>query len=115
MATVIDDHLLHGENVMLYGPYLRGIPFYLGKPVVLWNASHAEFGHVVSPERSPNALQRDLGALAERLEQEQSLLILSGDPGGLEQLGRAALLEVRGAAPGGTLHARTRATTRPVA
>jgi hypothetical protein len=88
MATVIDEHLGPGETVLLYDSYLRGLPFYLGRSVLLWNATFVEFGHEVRPRQSQYALQRDPETLAELIRARSTLLILAGDAQKLDGLSR---------------------------
>jgi len=64
VAVAIRENLRPGEEVLLFGHYLRGVPFYLQRDVVLWEARHAEFGHEVTlDEADGRALQMDESAL----------------------------------------------------
>jgi 4-amino-4-deoxy-L-arabinose transferase-like glycosyltransferase len=54
-----------GEPIVMHGPFLRTLPFRLRRPVVLWNATYAEFGHEIeAPEASEHSLQGSNDALA---------------------------------------------------
>jgi len=66
VAELIEARARLGEPVILYQKHLRGLGFYSRRHVVLWNASHSEFGHRVQPgatlehslQGSPHELER---------------------------------------------------------
>jgi 4-amino-4-deoxy-L-arabinose transferase-like glycosyltransferase len=86
-----------GETVFLYDLHLRGLAFYLGRDVVLWSASFAEFGHDISMEEARGdpqhergrALQKDPGELAKLFAEAPSLLVLLRGDDHLPDLARA--------------------------
>ncbi len=68
-----------GEPILSFGHYYRGVPYYLGHPVVLWEARHAEFGHASGARDQAFCLDADAGRMVERLHGSPSNLILVSD------------------------------------
>jgi hypothetical protein len=87
LAKTVEAHSRPNEPILIYGRYVRGVPFYLQRKVVLWEARHAEFGHLVKREEAQGlALQGDEEALRAFLRSGESVLVITNKDYRLENL-----------------------------
>src|SRR5262249_15523145 len=66
------------EPIVFYHEYLRALPFYLQRQVVMWSADFDEFGHEVGEEEARGrALLRSDASLRRLLAGATSALVLA--------------------------------------
>ena len=79
IAELVAQHAGPDEPVLDFGHFYRSVPFYLGRPVSLWMATHAEFGWDVEDAAPGLALQFEPEALAALVATHGSVLAFTTD------------------------------------
>ncbi|MCB9896555.1 MAG: glycosyltransferase family 39 protein [Planctomycetes bacterium] len=86
-ARLVLDNARPDEPVICFGTFVRGVPYYLQRPVALWYASKAEFGQDIGDDELPElAFQRRPEALQRFVAAHASVLVLVNGRDDLEKL-----------------------------
>ncbi|MGE0711098.1 MAG: ArnT family glycosyltransferase [Planctomycetota bacterium] len=79
IARLVSEHAGATGPVVCYGTFLRGVPYYLDRPVHLWTATRAEFGHLLPRGANPYALQEDVASLQRLTRTKGAVFIVKND------------------------------------
>lgn len=87
LAQKVARNLKEATPVVLYRRYLRGLTYYLGRPVVLWETLYSEFGHELSPEESARvSLEGKTEVLTSFLARHPDSIVIVESPMRLQEL-----------------------------
>jgi 4-amino-4-deoxy-L-arabinose transferase-like glycosyltransferase len=87
LATKVARHVTGDTPVLLYRRYLRGLTFYLRRPVIQWEALYNEFGHEISEaDASRASLGGKTEVLNSFLDRHPDSIVVVDSPMRLEEL-----------------------------
>ncbi|MCA8923663.1 MAG: glycosyltransferase family 39 protein [Planctomycetes bacterium] len=95
LARAIEAHAGATGPVVCFGTFRRCVPFYLDRPVYLWEANYSEFGHDLAPGECEFALQDDEAALGALIREHPRVVLLAKNEAAIDALRALSPLPLR--------------------